>query len=314
MDELFEDLDRTLDGSSSSEATSEVLQSDYVSLKTIEVSSLSMPLALSALTGLQGNSGEIVGKLQQRSPNESQLNDSSGLDEVNRQSKGFWSSGQLMDKLLLIAACASLFFSLFLWLFSQGKLPQFATAPQAQSTLEGSAVDADTQFADYVQRSLEAIDRKTAATPPALGTLPSGPNLPTVSVRGNNPGDPPASQLPAGSSVSQPNASLGVLSRVYVPIYQQPTTPNSVAVPPTASPAPAATQQAAAPVAVHTLVGLLDLGNQSAALFEVQGNTKRIQVGQPIGNSGWILVAVANQEAVIRRNGEVRSIYVGQQI
>jgi Tfp pilus assembly protein PilP len=59
-------------------------------------------------------------------------------------------------------------------------------------------------------------------------------------------------------------------------------------------------------------VGLLELGEQSAALFDITGITQRINVGQAIGASGWTLVSVANQEAVIRRNGEVRSVYVGQ--
>ena len=36
-------------------------------------------------------------------------------------------------------------------------------------------------------------------------------------------------------------------------------------------------------------------------------------MGENIGGSGWTLVKVANQEAVIRRNGEVRSVFVGQQ-
>ena len=70
--------------------------------------------------------------------------------------------------------------------------------------------------------------------------------------------------------------------------------------------------QSPAPVANHTLVGLLELGDRSAALFDVSGVTQRITVGEAIGASGWILVSVANQEAVIRRNGEVRSVYVGQ--
>jgi len=32
-----------------------------------------------------------------------------------------------------------------------------------------------------------------------------------------------------------------------------------------------------------------------------------------VGNSGWSLVSVANEEAVVRRNGEVRTLYIGQQ-
>ncbi|KAF3883993.1 MULTISPECIES: hypothetical protein [Nostocales] len=66
------------------------------------------------------------------------------------------------------------------------------------------------------------------------------------------------------------------------------------------------------PVSAHTLEGLMELGNKSAALFKINGVTKRVEVGEAIGYSGWTLVEVTNGEAVIRRNGEVRSIYAGQ--
>jgi hypothetical protein len=57
------------------------------------------------------------------------------------------------------------------------------------------------------------------------------------------------------------------------------------------------------------------LGNRSAAIFEVGGVSRRIYVGESIGSSGWTLVEINNEnsEAVIRKNGEVRSIFVGQQ-
>lgn len=62
----------------------------------------------------------------------------------------------------------------------------------------------------------------------------------------------------------------------------------------------------------HTLEGLLELGQKSAALFKIEGITRRVEIGEAIGSSGWTLVDVANGEAIIRRNGEVRSIYAGQ--
>ncbi len=62
----------------------------------------------------------------------------------------------------------------------------------------------------------------------------------------------------------------------------------------------------------HTLEGLLELGDKSAALFQINGVTRRIDIGESIGSSGWTLVDVANGEAIIRRNGEVRSIFTGQ--
>jgi hypothetical protein len=64
----------------------------------------------------------------------------------------------------------------------------------------------------------------------------------------------------------------------------------------------------------HTLEGLLELGNKSAALFQVDGVSRRVNIGESIGSSGWTLVEVNNGEAIVRRNGEVRSIYTGQKL
>ncbi len=69
---------------------------------------------------------------------------------------------------------------------------------------------------------------------------------------------------------------------------------------------------ASVPTSSHVLEGLLELGEQSAALFKVNGVSRRVQKGETIGASGWTLVDVANGEAIIRRNGEVRSIFAGQ--
>jgi hypothetical protein len=62
------------------------------------------------------------------------------------------------------------------------------------------------------------------------------------------------------------------------------------------------------------LEGLLELGKKSAALFSIEGVTHRINTGENIGSSGWTLVEVSKGEAIIRRNGEVRSIYPGQKL
>lgn len=87
--------------------------------------------------------------------------------------------------------------------------------------------------------------------------------------------------------------------------------------PPASAEVPAPPDQQAivnpAPATTHTLVGILELGDRSAALFEINGVARRIYVGESVGASGWTLVEVVNQEAVIRRNGEVRTIFVGQQ-
>jgi hypothetical protein len=86
------------------------------------------------------------------------------------------------------------------------------------------------------------------------------------------------------------------------------------------TPLPTTTQQQAyvpTPVEAapsHTLEGLLELGDKSAALFKVEGVTHRINIGESIGSSGWTLVDVNNGEAIVRRNGEVRSIFTGHKL
>ncbi|MGD1866142.1 MAG: hypothetical protein ACFB0D_16460 [Phormidesmis sp.] len=66
------------------------------------------------------------------------------------------------------------------------------------------------------------------------------------------------------------------------------------------------------PASEQVLVGVLNLGSRSAALFDVDGNSQRAYVGDRIGTSDWSLVSVNGQDVVIRRDGEVRSVYIGQ--
>ncbi|BAY22755.1 hypothetical protein NIES2100_25180 [Calothrix sp. NIES-2100] len=75
-----------------------------------------------------------------------------------------------------------------------------------------------------------------------------------------------------------------------------------------------AVSSATQPIPSHILEGILELGTKSAALFKVDGTTQRFAIGESIGSSGWTLVDVSNGEAIVRRNGEVRSIYTGQKL
>jgi len=107
-----------------------------------------------------------------------------------------------------------------------------------------------------------------------------------------------------------PKATLPSLSTSLKPV-QQPT-----ATAPQSQPTPVkeVTAIASAPTPAYILEGLLESENKSksAALFQINGVTQRVGIGESIGSSGWTLVDVANKEAIIRRNGEVRSIFAGQ--
>ena len=75
---------------------------------------------------------------------------------------------------------------------------------------------------------------------------------------------------------------------------------------------PAATLTDVTPDSELALIGVLNLGERSAALFEIDGSSQRAYVGDRIGLSNWTLVSVDGNNVAIRRNDEVRSVYIGQ--
>lgn len=171
----------------------------------------------------------------------------------------------------------------------------------------------------------------SAARPPVtVAPLPARPLVtvaPPSVARPAVPLPPPPAKPSAQTSLGSVSRLAQTLSAAASRLVPAPSTAARRSVPassvatrptvPSTSPPPAVTQpseipQLSASVGRHTLVGLLELGDHSAALFEINGVTQRINIGESIGASGWTLVSVANQEAVVRRNGEVRSVYVGQ--
>lgn len=302
MDELFEEVDHILEKGVKMPPESD--NPEYVALQPITVPEMGLPSVLVPHRQVEADQLEQLEADLDLLPSESHADKRYGF-------------GKLLDQLLLISACASLVLTALLGLMLQGK---WRPAPASQ---EPVAVDlqsqSDAEFLDYMERSLDVIDRRAAAN-----------NSSTTA-------EIPAPPATSPASSSQP-AQASAPERVFVPVYQppqnlsfpglgqpaqpaQPTQPSQVAPPiqPAVPAAPAASAPAAvatapniAPTLNYTLVGLLELGDRSAALFEVNGTPQRIYVGESIGSSGWTLVSVQNEEALIRRNGEVRSVYVGQ--
>lgn len=223
--------------------------------------------------------------------------------------------GQWLDRLLL--ACTA--FSLagvvaFLWL---GQRPQDSLSSEAAADSAATAAQSDAEFLAYLQRSLDTIVDQVAAAqaedPQSPDPWPNGALLPPVGFPSQRP------------DLDGPNR-INVIERVYIPYQAAPPTlpsaPPTAAMPPAdgslaTPPAPPSVEttpplQPSAPVVSHVLIGVLELGDRSAALFEINGVPQRVAIGERIGNAGWSLVSVSNQEAVIRRNGEVRSVYIGQ--
>ncbi|MEG4109129.1 hypothetical protein [Microcoleus sp. S13_C5] len=148
--------------------------------------------------------------------------------------------------------------------------------------------------------------------PPAQVTVaPAAPQTAAVSP---SPAAPASGRAIAAAGTRSPLAASPSSESPQPKILARETEPAPA--PPAQQSAPAPEQSApavsSAPTSAHTLVGILELGDRSAALFEVDGVARRIYVGESIGASGWTLAEIKNQEAVIRKGGDVRSVFVGQ--
>jgi hypothetical protein len=310
MDELFEDVDRVVEGGTS-------LPTETTPTENTSVQALAIPqmILASALMPRQGLTSQPV---------RSEALDTALAETDRSVPQNQFSS--LLNKLLLGAACASVLVTILLWLGSQGKLGRFFPASNSATSVTTTAPSAkelaDAQFGQYVQRSLEVIAQldnsgKQVAAVPTTAPQPAGA-LPTVPVTGNL--SQPLTRIPSALEriYNLPKISQRPYTRpapAPVAVVPRPVMVRPVVPMPTVAPAPVAVVPAApvAPAPKVTLQGVVEWGDRSAALFEVGGSTQRINLGENIGSSGWTLVKVSNKEAVIRRNGEVRSVYVGQQ-
>lgn len=193
-----------------------------------------------------------------------------------------------------------------------------ATAPNSSSTANLPSIPVPSNRTLASNQSPNVLEKVYIPVPmPQAPVAPpaSSPAARSLGAVAPSAARPPA---PAPSAVAKPSAlpkppAPAPLQAIRLPTLALPKAIAPVVPPPPPpavpkSPAP----QVQAAVAHHTLVGLLELGDHSAALFDINGITQRINVGGSIGTSGWTLVSVDNQEAVIRRNGEVRSVYIGQ--
>jgi hypothetical protein len=204
-----------------------------------------------------------------------------------------------LEKIIFLAACIYLGTTVS-WLGREQKSGVAQVPPTKSATAPQTSSADDRQFSDYLKSSLQKIAEK-----------------------------PTKSEETEDRIVAQPpQKSASVVERIYVPVYKQTqppqvTPPQPVAKPVSPVPPSSASPQistAIAPSALSKveqsslmLVGLLESGDRSSALFKINGTTRRISLGEPIGASGWMLLAVQNQQAIVSTGGETRSLDVGNQ-
>ena len=337
MDDLFSDIDHILD--SGSRLPSEPIHPDYIALKSVVVPPIIMPSP--------ANESAIVLKEKTiEDPKSNNIHLSSKIHSQNpNQKKDKKGSGNNIDKILFIIASLSLV-SLVGWLIYDNKIPlPFLEQNNIVNTSDNIKISPeDNQFISYMLRSLDAIETQPATTqttttviqnPPA--SIPVAPTTnpsqsqsqtvieriyipyPSGEVSENNSTSSSVAPAPAPAVTTAP-APTPAVTTAPAPTIEN-NTSSTVPIAPTSLSLPTIENNPnldfnvpppPLPGVTHTLVGLWADGNNSVALFDINGSTQRIQVGEQIGSSGWALVSVASQQAMIRRNGEVRSIYVGQ--
>ena len=231
-------------------------------------------------------------------------------------------SGQrYLDKIFFTVACGYFLFGLC-WLLGS-KNPQF---PKVFAFItgqhQGTISQSDAEFLDYMERSLEVIDRKLLAQKKEITTASqnhsSNNNIVYVPVYTPNPNiqaenSTPIPLPPPPPPIAQFNPPVArIIPPPPPPI--EPETPVNIPDPPESIEEAAIPEVAAVvkPTKSYTLVGLIQLGAKPTAMFKGKGGTKRVAIGQNIDDSGWKLQAIKERNVVIIRQGKSRNIEIGE--
>ena len=241
----------------------------------------------------------------------------------------FGSLNQHLDKILFGVGFMYLI-AVSSWLSSQNRLTwPWGNHAQAEIAPEKIALSKDeSQFIAYLQQSLKNLRQSNVSPKESSAIAIAPPQSPTSKIL-PLPIQIPQTQIPTAPSTPT------VIERIYVPVYppqsapvppppstlrtqirlpnpSQPPQTLPLPVPPRVSPQKTLISPLVANRASYTLVGLLESGDRSSALFTENGLTQRIQVGERIGSSPWILIGVENQKAILSDQGKTRYLEVGQ--
>lgn len=320
MDDLFEDVEDLLSGS--------VPPPEPIRAQPQKSPEIVMPPALSS----------IVPRSTASLPRLPQWNSAGSMPEMDEliAAEPLKPHSNRLLKFLTIAFGLTAIAAASAWLIQRGTIQRWFTiatqepsAIATSTTIKTPAKDTNAQFAKYMQRSLETIDRKAANKPTNLTPLKN--SLPPVAVAGN----PTASKLnspvvinvpsvsnpmPVGTAVSKNPQELNqVLSRLSSALERLSINPasNPLATKPNAPVAPVilpSQAPAAEPQRLLRGIAIATDPTQSAILFEMNGVTQRYYIGESIGSSGWSVVDIDNNYVTVRRNGEVRSLSIGQKL
>jgi hypothetical protein len=163
---------------------------------------------------------------------------------------------------------------------------------------------------------------KKAVTPITLAVAPAPPKPPSVTLQApvtTLPSPPPMGELTLAVPALSPAGTAGLLpppptnsEQIAQPAGIPNLSPNLSYVPPTVVPPAKMVNPPAANRPARTLTGVMQMGDQSLALIEVNGVTRRIRLGETISADGAVLMQVGEQEAIVQKGQEQFTIQVGQ--
>ena len=299
MDEVFEDVDRILAGEEAviyAEPSVEPQEQH----SPLSPAAVTVPAMIVPVTTQQAVEPSLQSPITEHGAGTADTKPQK--DSVNQRP-----NRKRLRNFMLGAVCLSALTGAGIWFVRQQPVVQPTATPAVPTP--APAISEEAAFSDYLTRSLRVISGERNAQ-----TETQNPN-PVAT----------APTQPAGDQTATGRSANNVIERVFVPLLQpgvNQRTPSNVVTSPSL-PAPNGSGQAnggstntVPNIAVansYELVGVLELGDRSAALFEVNGAPQRVYIGETIGGSGWSIVSIDNEEVVVRRNGEVRSIYIGQQ-
>ncbi len=239
------------------------------------------------------------------------------------------SFNRYLDKILLIFA-GGYFCFVFWWLFA-AKNDLF---PIAFLSTQETISQADAEFIDYMKESLEVIDsvaiKQSSAKEAAFKDRTDVVYVPVYTPNPLNSNN--QNNLPSLLPPPPPSNNLAVLNPPISTVNIQPPIPPSESVKVKTTPAESFSENSETtdnkstpesnnsdeiavtitPKIEHTLVGLMELKEGSAALFKIDGVTQRIWLGEEIVNTGWVLDSVANQKATVSYGGKILTLSVGE--
>ncbi|MDJ0904293.1 MAG: hypothetical protein QNJ55_36480 [Xenococcus sp. MO_188.B8] len=222
-----------------------------------------------------------------------------------------------LDKLFLIASGGYLIFVSW-WLFAQ--ITGRNIIPFLVSNNE-TISKADAEFLDYMQRALDNIDRQVIAQAKTSAKEEENPTVVYVPVYNQPQTNPFASynHQPLAPTIplppSPPSEFTALEPPAKMPLLPAPSESTNLKIaeiPQTADNKVATA--IATPEINSTLVGLIELGEASAALFKIDGITQRIWLGENIENTGWVLESVTKEKATVTYQGQSRILSIGESL